>query len=376
MSVIRLPKTARALLAATFAVVVGAGLAGVPAASAATRTTSVAHHWKVRVGAETDNRAIQTMGFYPRNIWVNQGDTVTWVARSAEIHTVTFLSNADPCPPSALCAPPRGFDPAQSLQSTPQGRASFDGSSYYNSGVLTSVSAGPPLPPFVGLHKRYSLTFPDTLPPGTYTYFCLVHGQAMQGRIIVQKAGTPYPFTQRQYTRRAHRQAARDVADGIALWAKARRQASRLSTRHHPTVLIGAMDGRAMVMRFIHGTTKIRVGDRVTFRATSMGAPHTVTFGNPATGCGTQPCLPQMPWNVTMRSDGNESATYPGHNGGYSGDRHNLNSGFMFGLPPSVSHLPSTLTVAFHRAGRYDYVCALHAYMGMVGEVVVRRRAS
>lgn len=370
----RTTRCTRTVVALLCAAAVALGLASaVPAAGA---TTASPHSWQVQVGAQSPDHAIQTMGFYPAHLWVDQGDSVTFTADSAEIHTVSFLATASPCPPGVLCTvPPQGFNPGDPRQSTPRGGSSYDGSSYFNSGVLSSASGDTgPLPPFVTVQRSYRLTFPDTLAPGSYTYYCLVHGTAMQGVIIVQAAGTPYPFSQRQYARQIRRQQRADIADGYRLWRHARQQAATLSRQHSPTVLIGVMDDRAMVMRFIGPKLNITVGQRVTFRATSMGEPHTVTFGSDQTGCGTPPCNPEQPWNVTHDPDGNLSATYPGRNGGYTGNPANLNTGLMLGLPPTVTGLPSTLTVTFTQPGRIHYTCALHDYMGMLGTTIVHPR--
>lgn len=350
-----------------------AALAATGPAGATTHANPAPHTWHVQVAAQASNEAIQTMGFYPGHLWIDQGDRVTWVANAAEIHTVTLLSTVSPCPASALCTlPAQGFNPGDALQSTPQGGTSYDGSSYYNSGVLTSATGDTgPLPPFVHVVKRYTLRFASDLAPGHYTYFCLVHGAAMQGTITVRAAGTPYPRTQRQYDRADRRQIRSDIADGFRLWHAARREAAERSRPHAPTVLAGVMDDRVMVMRFIHQRTRIRVGDRVTFAATSMGEPHTVTFGSDETGCGSPPCNPELAWNLRTGAGGNEVADYPGRNGGFTGSPRQLNSGLMFGLPPSLTGVPSQLTVRFTHAGGFGFVCALHDYMGMVGSVRV-----
>ena len=63
----------------------GLGLAGPAQAGSST------HHWKVWVGNQSKDMAVQGMRFLPGQVWINAGDTVTWVANAAEPHTVTFL---------------------------------------------------------------------------------------------------------------------------------------------------------------------------------------------------------------------------------------------------------------------------------------------
>ncbi|WP_272914150.1 plastocyanin/azurin family copper-binding protein [Arthrobacter sp. H-02-3] len=38
-----------------------------------------------------------------------------------------------------------------------------------------------------------------------------------------------------------------------------------------------------------------------------------------------------------------------------------------------MAALASSFTVTFAQAGEFDYICALHDYMGMMGTVEVRR---
>jgi plastocyanin len=355
----------------------GLGLLAGSAAAAAPAATPAAQAWQVTVGAQSAHGAIQTMGFYPSQITIDQGDSITWNANSAEPHTVTFLSTADPCPDSALCALPQtGFDLGSSAQSTPQGGTSYDGTSYFNSGVMTTAQPGPtlPFPPSVPLVHSYTLTFPDTLAPGSYTYYCLVHGQAMVGTVVVQAAGAAYPATQAQIDAANATQIRADIHSGDALRTQARQQDRKLSTGRHPVILAGLMNDRAMLMRFVGPADPVNIGDRLTFRVASMGEPHTVTFGNPGTGCGAPPCNPEQSWNTTPTAHGNLQARYPAHNGQFTGSVRALNSGIMLGLPASVTHLPQSLSIHFTKAGTYGYICALHAYFGMVGTVHVHPR--
>lgn len=361
--------TLAAVLALVLTLVVQAS-ASPPTSTSSTGATP--QHWRVLVAAQTHHGAIQTMPFYPAHLWIDQGDSVTWTANAAEIHTVTFLSSESPCPQDSLCALPPGFNPGDPTMSIPHGGAVYDGSSYYSSGVLTTAKDGAmPLPPFVHVRNQYTLTFPSTLAPGTYTYYCLVHGKMMQGKIIVQAAGTPYPFTQKQYNQRDRAAIRSDFADGMRLWKTARKKAAALSRKNGPTVLAGAMDDRTMVMRFVPHTITTRVGGKVHFLATRMGEPHVVTFGDDKTGCGAPPCDPSRPWNTVITSDGNEAASYPGHNGGFTGSPTELNSGVLLGAPPSMTGAPQQLTLTLTKRGSYPYSCALHDYMGMLGTVAV-----
>ena len=298
-----------AMCAATLPVLLAPGASAIPAPTQA-RT------WTVQVGQESTDDAIQGMAFLPGTIWINQGDRVTWVALAGEIHTVTFLAQGHGLPP---------FNPGDPSQLFPRGGSSYDGVSYYNSGILTDkANSGFPS------SMTYSLTFGKI---GDFTYHCLVHGVMMTGVVHVRSAGTAYPFTQQQYDGKAAQQRAAILADGSALW----RHTIEKATNHK--VFAGAGDSVAMVMRFIQPTVRVHVGQSVTFFNNNMAAPHTVTFGV------EQP---------------NVFAPYgdPTH---YSGGP--LNSGLM--VPGS------TFTVTFTHTGNYEYLCALHDYLGMMGTVLV-----
>jgi plastocyanin len=275
--------------------------------------------WTVQVGNESHDQAIQGMSYLPANIYIDAHDTIRWHANSAEIHTVTFLATGQ------TLASTQPFDPTNPAELLKQGGSWYDGKSYYNSGVLSNVSdSGFPAT------TTYRLSFPK---PGTYTYWCLVHGAAMKGTVHVRSAGTHYPFSQAQYDRQGARTAAWILRDGYHLWHETAEEA----TQH--TVFQGADDGMAMVMRFIRPTVHVHVGQTVTFKNIGMGAPHTVTFG-------TEPANLLVPLGD------------PTH---YSGGQ--LNSGLQ---PPGA-----VFAVTFTKEGTFHYICGLHDFMGMVGTVVV-----
>lgn len=281
-------------------------------------------NWTVLVGSQSADGSISGARFLPGEVWIDQGDTVTWKANSVEAHTVTFI------PDNAT--PPR-FNPGDPTQVTRVGTGSVDGT-YQNSGVLTTVLPGHdfgPFPPFVAPHQDYTLSFPDT---GDFDYYCLVHGVMMKGTVHVAAAGTAYLHTQAWYDAQAAAQARAIRLDGNQLRATALAQAS------NHRVMVGADDGQAMVMRFLRSTVTVHVGDTVVFDNSKNMGPHTVTFGQEPEGPALErPLL---------------AATYSG------GD---LNS---FVLPGA------TFEVTFTAPGTYHYICALHDVQGMVGTVNVQ----
>lgn len=310
-------------------------LALVGTVSSASGATSDPQTFTVLVGSESPGMATEGMWFLPKDVFIHPGDTVTWKANSFEIHTVTFLGDKDP----STVMP---FNPGNPDDVTREGGDTYDGTSYYNSGLLTTVPDGGdagPLVPGTKLYADYSLTFPDA---GDFGYLCVVHGMAMQGTVHVLPADVTLPFTQADYDAQAAYQADYLRLDGQQMLREFRQQADR----HH--VIVGGDDGLVASMRFIHHRVRIHRGETVTFTNpvingnAGMGEPHTVTFGDEKQG----PDLMSRyghPWHF--------------HGGA-------LSSGQM--LPGD------SFTVRFRKPGTYHYICVLHDGMGMVGTVVVR----
>jgi plastocyanin len=298
----------------------------VSAAANPAQAVPLPQDWTVLVGSQTPDMAVQGQRFLPGDITIDAGDSVTWKANSAEIHTVTFVDGGTPQP----SLPP--LDPTDPTQITPPGPSSMAPATLFNSGLLTTLPAFSPLP--VPVVASYTLTFPDA---GTFTYYCLVHGVMMRGVVHVQPAGATYPSTQADIDADAAWLAGAINADGRAL------QATTLaaSTRHK--VFTGADNGVSMVMRFLRHKVVIHKGQRVRFvNNMSMGAPHTVTFGT-------------VPGGLALFAPSGHPTNYRG------GD---LNSGI---LPPH-----SSFQVTFNKVGRFHYQCGLHRDMNMKGLVVVK----
>lgn len=286
------------------------GLFGVAPAQATGGSDSHPHTitWKVLVGEETSDHAIQGMRFLPGEIWIDQGDSINFIANSAEIHTVSF--GTPPLPPTSVenvltDAVPRVGGPV------------FDPTApWTNSGILTTMPAPEEFPSVTSYLQTFTVQ-------GSFTFWCLIHGQMMSLDVHVQKAHSKYPHRQPYYDHQAEEQSEQIIAHGKDLWEDT---ADKASSTH---VYVGASNDEVMVMRFIPSTVKVSQGSTVTF---DMGAnhvfvPHTVTFTN-------------------LVQNGNK-----------------VDSGVLLG--------PVTFPVTFTQTGTWNYFCQFHDGMGMLGSVKV-----
>lgn len=233
--------------AAVVALIALAGaLAAVPvtAASAASPDPST---WHVLVGGSADGQAVQADGYYPHVITIDAGDTVVWGLNTDEIHSVTFAGSCG----DISCVPPC----APSSDIIPCGSPSYDG-------VSAIDSSGRMVPPeydwdnaFPHGGTVFSLTFTK---PGVDVYFDLSYA-GMRGVVVVNPAGTPYPFTQAQYSAQAQDQLRADLAAG----ADAGDDSPRVAKTHSGgtdtyQVTVGASSGqRAKVTLAAAGSTAL-----------------------------------------------------------------------------------------------------------------------
>jgi plastocyanin len=288
------------------------GLFGTAPAQAEVTHNPNAVTWNVLVGEESPDMAIQGMSFLPGEIWIDQRDSINFVANSAEIHTVSY--GTPPLPPTSL-------ENLIADAVTPVGGPVFDPTEPWTNSGLLGTMPSEELP----LTTSYLLKFADR---GTFTFYCLIHAQTMAITIHVQAPNAPYPHTQAYYDAQAAAETASILADGYALWQATADQAS-------PThVYAGAADTLAMVMRFIPESDTVPLGSTVTFdmSANQVLVPHTVTF-------------------TTLQENGQL-----------------VDSGLL--LPEFVGG-PSTFSVTFTQLGTWDYVCEIHDEIGMVGRVTV-----
>jgi len=136
------------------------------------------------IQAGSDKKGVGTIGFFPERKTVKAGVPITFTMSktSTEIHNVAL----GPEPYIAELAKnffgPAGIDPTTLYPSEAPGTpAVFDGTNhgngYINTGII-DVDGATPMP------EKATITFTK---PGTYDYYCIVHGAEMKGKITVTK---------------------------------------------------------------------------------------------------------------------------------------------------------------------------------------------
>ena len=118
------------------------------------------------------------------------------------------------------------------------------------------------------------------------------------------------------------------------------------------------------LMRFVRDTILVHVGDTVEWVNLNPSVNHTVTFG-------TEPADPRtVSTNVQTTSDGARQAAI-----GSPAD--SVNSGYLSPTPQDRANLAQAapnvarFRVTFTSPGTFNYICAIHDQLGMIGTVIV-----
>jgi plastocyanin len=305
--------------------------------------------WRAIAGAQSKDMGKQAIAFLPNELWIHAGDSITWTSASGDIHTVSFFIAGQPYADFTVGCP--GFSPSG---------VSFNG--------LACVSA----PPLIA-GQSFTVKFPVT---GNFKLICLVHPH-MTGVIHVLAKSATLPHDQAFYDKQAADQQHSLLTD--ADMDKEHQghgeMDDTLSTHVIPgknsvaagigeMAATGAGFQSLSIVRFLNGKIEIHAGDTVEWTNLDPALPHTVTLG-------VDPANPGPPsGNVSFDADGAGHATI-----NFVGD--SVHSG-IFGAAPEdqvgVPQAPPGYTVfrvTFTHPGTYDYKCALHDNLGMVGKVVV-----
>ncbi|MBV8637877.1 MAG: hypothetical protein JO322_07300 [Candidatus Eremiobacteraeota bacterium] len=295
-------------------------------------------NWNVQVGASHDSYAEQDLDYYPNSITVDAGDTIAYNVASGvggDAHTVTFV------PPGQKIPSPG--DPSDVI---PAGGTTVDGTKYVNSGILVGG-------------QTFTLHFTKA---GVYRILCLFHEPAMESRVVVQKAGTPYPHTAAYYLHAGEVDEWQDLdaaASSVALFPF-ESGGTTLAAGISPG-LSHAPPTQSTVLRFLttralgelpaEGGLTVKAGTVLTWVNESSNEPHTITFA--LAGQHTVPNIAPDPAVNVVPPPGITT---------YDGTRI-VNSGTILG--------GGKFMLKFTKPGSYFYGCLYHSNSRMVGTITV-----
>jgi plastocyanin len=240
----------------------------------------------------------------------------------------------------------------------------FDGTQkYYSSGFISKGS-------------DFKMTLASTIKPGTYHYYCNLHGPDMSGTITVAPSGSSIPS--QSDVDSAGQTQLNDLVSKIT-------PAIQSAASGHPQVPPGikvapnlagfaSQDVSTVTIdQFFPATIHTTVGKTVSW--TIVGA-HTISFGEPSNPPYALKEAPDGTWHADEQAgspvppppgpppSGNSNAPITVDGGSYNGSGI-ASSGVQASFPPALV----TYNLKFTKAGTYNYVCLIHP--GMVGQVVV-----
>lgn len=356
-----------------------------PGARVVTRT--------VQIDGKTDVFHGSFMAYFPKSVMAHPGDTIAFHDNdNGEPHSVTAgtlvekgLAAADKAGPNA--PPPPEFaslpvmlpigpgdanqaasqpcylladtpptDPAKACPQLKQ--PDFDGTqTYYSSGAIRPDTT-------------WSMHLSPTIKPGTYRYYCDLHGTDMTGQIVVVAAAQPVPGQAQIDTQ------ARTELQGLIDKLMPDYQAAKAGHAKIPGNLAGLINEtveNAMISEFFPQTVQAKVGQPVTW---TVLAGHTITVGGPDPA---PPVLLYAPDGVVhLRPElvspmGGPGAPPPPTNappptgpqptiaingGSYDGTGEH-SSGFIPSFPPQTF----TYSLTFTKPGTYTVDCLIHPHM-------------
>ncbi len=329
-------------------------------------------------------KTINSTRYFPKELKAHPGDTIVFDLRdSGDPHTVALGTYVDkaaaaaakagagpdaPPPPEVLAVPAllpegpgdaipagaqpcylaTGAPPLKDACAVPAGE-SFDGTeSLVSSGWLTA-------------DKPFSVKLGKGMSPGTYTFFCQLHGTSMSGTVTVVDAATAIP-TPEEVRASAQQELQAEIAllqpavDALAAATDAKPLAGALSMKAENTY----------VAAFAPENLKVPVGGTVTW---TLQGVHTIAVEAPADAQALRIGAPDGSVHQ------NEKVVAPAGGPGFAGPGGSVdggvyqggfrNSGLGISFPPTFS----TFSLKFPKAGTFSYLCGVHE--GMKGTVTV-----
>jgi plastocyanin len=251
-----------------------------------------------------------------------------------------------------------------------QEQPAFDGNqSFYNSGII----------PYEGPQgNTFSVPLADDIDPGTYFFYCAVHGFGQSTEVEVRPAGEDIP---------SQEEVSRDAAKEIEAAAKPLERTYRsavddgrvkipgpegdpVTLREPFAGLFTAESNHALVNEFVPKQLEVKRNEPITWKM--LGAEHTISFGVPRyfpivqfLDDGTVRINPKIdaPAGGARKIPEQEGMGVFEVNGGTYDGTGFWSSGLV-GADPYAEY-----TMRISKAGTYDFACLIHP--PMVGKVTV-----
>lgn len=321
--------------------------------------------------------------FYPKTVSVHPGDTVSFgLNDSGEPHTVALgtLIDAVAVPYAKLTPKQKQGPPPAALQAAskkvPQLLPDGPGDAFQAGAQPCYQAAG--LPPlknactvktgeFAGTealvgsgwldaNAPFTLKISDGAKPGTYSFYCQLHGPDMGGTLtIADKAATvPTPEAVKAQGDTALKADIAKLAPGIAALSKA------TSTKAQAGAFLPSFQS-AQINAFGPTDAKIPVGGSVTW---SVLGPHSIYFNAPADAQQARMAAPDGSVHFNPKSaapvggpgQGQKPGTIQGGTWNGVGPH---SSGLILSFPPDLF----SYRLTFSKAGTYNYQCTIHTNM-------------
>lgn len=326
------------------------------------------------------------LAYYPKALSVHPGDTVEFgLADSGEPHTAalgtlvdkvaalakTLKPNTEPPPaaqallkqvPDLLPQGPgdaiqAGAQPCFQATGLPSTKAACAVKTGDFTGTESLVSTG-----WLSPDSPFALKISDSAKPGTYNFYCQLHGPSMGGTLTVADKATTIPTPEEAD--------ATGLAELKADAAKLASTVSQVAAAPVGKAVIGGFSRafqQGQVDAFGPSQIKIPVGGSVTW---TVFGPHTIFFNAPADAQTDRVAAPDG--SVHLNPKANMPVGGPGMgpkpgliNGGTWNGVGPHSSGIILSFPPQFS----SYKLRFSKAGSYTFQCTIH--VNMKGTVTV-----
>jgi len=385
--------------------VLAAAIAVGVAACGSNNKSSGAQSRTVQVDGTSDKFNSAFLEYFPKRVTVHPGDTVDFHENwTGEPHTVTMgtlveaalkdvkaipkdQQQSAPPPPSLAKLPtllPQGpgdanqngaqpcflttgeppSDPHTACSKDQQTQPDFTGAqTYYNSGFLPEG-------------ETFKVKLSADAKPGTYSFYCNLHGPDMSGSIVVVDKDRSIPSADVN-DKAAEAEKAAEVAKLLPDYTKAKAGQFPLPGVKNVAGYGSDSVQQGLINEMIPAEIDAKVGEKVTW--TVIG-PHTLSFGKTPIEPGKYMTkAPDGAWHVNAQAfapagfppppqaNGPPPAqptVTPDDGGTYDGSGYK-STGVLVSFPPALVG-PS---ITFTKAGTYSYVCLIHPKMGGVVKV-------